>query len=66
MPDIRIDFSKKMPSFLALGIILYFGSTYLNILKENIATLGQVLGIIIIIIAFIVQIISWYRYFRKK
>jgi len=59
-------FDKKTTGFLFLGIILFFGSTNFNILKENSADMGFYLSIIIISISIVAQVINWIIYWKEK
>jgi hypothetical protein len=55
---------SKTLGFLFLGIILYIGSSYLNILKADSSDIGIFFGIGIIVIASIAQIINWILYWH--
>jgi len=50
---------RTTSAFAFIGVILYLGSTYLNILEKDSATLGIWGGILLIVIATIFQIIIW-------
>ncbi len=58
--------SSKTLGFAFLGILLYLGSTYLNILKSDSATFGLWLGIILIIVALFAQIINWVIFWNDQ
>lgn len=58
--------SSKVLGFLFFGVILYIGSTYMNIIKPNFGLIGVWLSIILIVIAIIVQVGIWIQYFRKR
>lgn len=64
--DMGKAFKKKTTGFLFLGIILFLGSTYFNMLKENSADIGVHFSIIIIIISIIAQLINWLIYWGKE
>lgn len=63
MPEIP---KSKTLGFVFLGIILYIGSSYLNILKSNSSDIGMYLGLAMIIGASIAQIVNWIRYWKKN
>ena len=63
--NIQIPESKIL-GVMFLGIILYLGSAYLNLLKINSAYIGVGIGLILIISAFIVQILSWAGVIKLK
>ncbi|NQV39926.1 MAG: hypothetical protein HQ505_05230 [Nitrosopumilus sp.] len=50
---------SKMLGFAFFGVVLYLGSTYLNIQQHESANLGVGLGIFLITISIDFQIISW-------
>lgn len=57
---------KKTIAFASLGIILYLGSVYLNILKtSSAADIGMYSGIGLIILASLAQIKNWLIYWKK-
>ena len=56
---------KKTTWFLFLGIVLYLGSTQ-SMLKTTTDILGQLIGIIIIIIALLAQGKNWTHYWHVK
>ena len=57
---------SKTLGFLFLGIVLYLGSTYLNMLKPDSAIIGIAFGIGLIIIGMFAQINNWIIYWNKK
>lgn len=62
---IKIPESKTL-GIIFLGIILYFGSVYLNIQKENSADVGIIISYILITYGVIAQIINWVIFWHKK
>lgn len=70
MANLKFNFSKLFESkslgFLFLGIVLYLGSSYLNVLKGHSANFGVYLSIFIILIASISQIVNWFRYWQRN
>ena len=58
--------SSKILAFTFFGIILYIGSSYLNILQSDSSVIGMYFGLGLIVIGTIAQILSWIRYFNKK
>ncbi|MHB8602006.1 MAG: hypothetical protein ACYC6W_09625 [Nitrosotalea sp.] len=56
---------KKTIAFVSLGIILYLGSAYLNILKTSSADIGVYSGIGLIILGSLAQIKNWLIYWKK-
>lgn len=68
MVNVEINklFESKVLGILLLGIILYLGSVYLNIQKENSAEIGIYFSEALILVSFIFQIIMWTRYLDRK
>lgn len=58
--------SSKTLAFVFFGVILYIGSSYLNILEPNSSIVGIYFGLGLIVIGTCAQIIIWKRYFNKK
>ena len=56
---------KKTIAFASLGIILYIGSSYLNILKTGSGDIGVYLGIGLIVVSTLAQIINWIRFWKE-
>lgn len=57
---------SKILGFIFLGILLYLGSLYLNILKVGIADIGVGFGLLLIGLGMVAQIINWRIYFSNK
>jgi hypothetical protein len=57
---------EKTSIFIISGILLYLGSSYLNILKSDSATLGIWMGVLLILIGAIAQIKNWFYYWEQK
>lgn len=63
LPEIPV---KKTTAFLFLGILLYLGSAYLNILQGGSASLGIPISEAVMAIAILAQVINWLGFWHKK
>lgn len=57
---------KKTSIFVVSGIVLYLGSSYLNVLKADSGTWGVWIGLLLIVVATAAQIKNWFDYWNKK
>lgn len=58
--------AKKTTAFLFIGVLLYLGSTYLNIMQSGSASLGVPISEIVMVIAILAQVINWLGFWHKK